>query len=149
MIEVTFDNELNNIVYQKVKRGEYPEPTPLIPDDEQRKEIEDLKFERIPRPATKMGYFNRIRQLEAQRADIRAQNDQIDLDNKAARKAVDDKFLADIENAKKDPENIRAAEVAVLVYKKSIEQASSLLVSEGKITSQEKTDHLAKFEVSR
>jgi hypothetical protein len=113
MMEVTLENELNQIVYQKIQRGEYPSPKPSIDNKEIRKELADLKGEKIPRSATKIEYLNHLAQLDAQLIDIRQQNEQITLDNAAARKAVDEKFTADIAAAKRNPDNQWAAIRAV------------------------------------
>jgi len=108
-IETTFETELNRIVYAKVASGEYPDPIAQVSDAEQRAELIGLKAGTIARPATKPGYLNRLAQLEAQIKGIAAQNKQINVDNAAARKAVDDKFSADIAEAKLDEENLMAA----------------------------------------
>jgi hypothetical protein len=148
MIEVTTENELNSIVYQKVKKGEYPQPTPTTDYSDIQNQIDNLKNERIQRPPTKQEYFALLNSLNLQVETIKHQNEQTTLDNQKARQAVDDKFLADIETAKKDPENIRNAEIAVLVYKKSIEESVTKLAVEGKVTTKEKDDYIAKFAVT-
>jgi len=106
MMETTLETELNRIVYAKVARGEYPEPVAQVSDAEQRAELTGLKAGMIERPATKLEYINRLAQLEAQIKGIAAQNEQINSDNAAARKAVDDKFSSDIATAKLDEENL-------------------------------------------
>ena len=110
MIEdYTIDGQINQIVWQKVKRGEYPVPTPLVSDEVQRKELADLRAERIQRPPTKKEYFQLITTLQTEINSIEMQNKQITLDNSAARKAVDDKFDTDIAAAKLDEVNIGQA----------------------------------------
>jgi hypothetical protein len=131
-----------------VKRGEYPERIPLVDGSEIMRQIEDLKNERVERPPTKQEYFALLESLELQFAAIKLQNEQANTDNQKARKAVDDKFLSDIETAKKDPANIREAEVRLLVYRKSLEQAATALETEAKITTKEKEDYIAKFDVT-
>ena len=146
VMKTTFEQELKEIVYGLVKRGDYPEPTPTIDDQISSvvQHLEDLKNERILRPPTAQEYFDLLDSLNSQLSDLQKQNEQILIDNKLARQAVDDKFLSDIETAKKDPVNIRNAEIAVLVYNKSLEQAADSLVSDALITSKEKDDYLAK-----
>ena len=107
--EYTLESQLNNIVYKKVVRDPYPVPTPLIDDSVQRNELSDLKAERIQRPPTKQEYLDLLDSLTTQISDIAAQNATITLNNAAARKAVDDKYTADIATAKLDQVNIGAA----------------------------------------
>ena len=109
MQEVTLENELNRIVYDKVKRDPYPEPIPYIDGDAVRKELKDLKADKIPRPGSKIEYLNRVRQLEAQLISISEDNAIIAQENAEGRKAVDDKYTADIEAAKLDEVNIGQA----------------------------------------
>jgi len=135
MIEdFSLENQLNKIVYSKVKRGEYPVPTPLISDEVQRKELADLRAERIPRPPTKSGYLNRIAQLNAQITDIIAENAQITLSNQAARKAVDDKYDADIAKAKLDEGNIGQALCNCINYQ--LNQTTWYVVKDSQLTVQ-------------
>jgi len=108
-IETTFETELNRIVYAKVVRGEYPDPVAYVSDAEQREELAGLRAGTIDRPATKLGYINRLAQLEAQIKDIAKRNEQIDIENTAARKAIDDKYIADIAAAKLEEVNLMAA----------------------------------------
>ena len=133
MIEdYTLESQLTQIVYQKVKRGEYPVPTPLISDESQKKEFADLKAERIPRPKTKAEYFGRLEYLTSQIASIASQNAQITLDNAAARKAVDDKFDSDIVKAKLDEANIGQALCNCINYQ--LNQTTWYVVKDSQLT---------------
>jgi len=105
MIEVTMENELNNIVYTQVKRAEYPEQKPAISDEAQRKELADLKAEKIKRPATKKEYLDTLARLEKEIADIAVLNKQNGEETASSRKAIDDKFAADIAALKQDESN--------------------------------------------
>ena len=117
--EVTMENELNKVVYQKVQRDPYPDPTPLMDNSVQRQELSDLLAERIPRPATKDKYLSRLDELKSQIVTIDNQNAIIITKNNANNKAVDDKFTADIAAAKLDPDNMWEAIRAVRNYKLS------------------------------
>jgi len=101
---VTYESALTNIAYSNVTRGEYPEPTPGVDDQIQAKtkELNDLLYERVPRPTTKTEYLTLIASLRADIASLTAQNTQIAADNVAARKAVDDAFVTAIAEAKED-----------------------------------------------
>lgn len=107
--DVTLENELIRIVNEKIKKDPYPEPIPYINGDAIKKELRDLKSDKIPRPRNKIEYLNRTRQLEAQIASIAEDNAIITQENAAAKKAVDDKFKLDIEAAKLDDVNIGQA----------------------------------------
>jgi phenylalanyl-tRNA synthetase alpha subunit len=110
MIEdYTIEFQLALIASQKVKHGEYPVPRPLISDSEQRKQLSDLKAERVQRPPTKQQYFSLLSTLQKEIEGITSENKQILIDNEAARKAVDDKYNSDIEKAKLDEANIGQA----------------------------------------
>jgi hypothetical protein len=100
MIEITVENELNNIAYQTVKR----EDTTSLDEQirEKRKEIDDLKNERTPRPATKREYLDLLDTLQDDLAGL-----------VATIKEVDDQYAADIAAAKLDPDNQWAAIRAV------------------------------------
>ena len=106
MEEQTYEMKLNEAASLTVQRDEYPKATPTIEDQIRAKtqEISDLKNEREPRPATKIEYINLLEQLEAQKADLIAENNQIFADNLEAKKAVDDKYAADITMEKNKPE---------------------------------------------
>lgn len=96
------ENELNQIVYSMVTRGEYPTPATLISDEAQRKELADLKAEKIPRPSTKKEYLDTLARLEKEIADIAVLNKQNNEETASSRKAIDDKFEADIAALKQD-----------------------------------------------
>jgi len=133
MIEdYTLEGQLSQIVYSKVKRGEYPVPTPLISDAVQRKELADLKAERIPRPHTKAEYFQLVTTLQTEINSIGVQNAQIILDNAAARKAVDNKFDTDIAKAKLDEGNIGQALCNCINYQ--LNQTTWYVVKDSKLT---------------
>ena len=106
-MEQIYETKLIEAASLTVQREEYPKATPSIEEQIRVKaqEISDLKNERVPRPATKIEYINLLAQLEAQKADLIAENDRIFADNQAARKAIDDKYAADLAVAKKDPVN--------------------------------------------
>lgn len=130
--DYTLENQLNRIVYSKIKRGEYPVPTPLISDEVQRKELADLKAERISRPPTKKQYFDLLAELSLQIKNIAGQNAQITIDNAAAIKAVDDKFDSDIAKAKLDETNIGQALCNCINYQ--LNQTTWYVVKDSQLT---------------
>ena len=107
------ESEIISIVYQQVKRGEYPEPKPVISDEAQRKELADLKSEKIKRPATKVEYLDTLARLEKEIAEIATLNKQNNEELAATRKTINDKYEADIAALKQDEINQWAAIRAV------------------------------------
>jgi hypothetical protein len=112
----TIEGELEKIITVKVQRGSYPAPVPLTSDTAQRKELEDLRAERIPRPSPKMAYLARLKEIEDEIADIRDQNARIRSENDAGRKVVDNQYTADLASARMDEVNIAAALCKCIEY---------------------------------
>jgi hypothetical protein len=119
--EITLENELNRIAYQKVQRDPYPDPVPSVDAQiaAKRAQINDLKRELIPRPATKEEYIDLLDSLDSGIAVLLEENARIFEQNASAKKEVDDKFTADFEAAKLDEANIREAQGAVINYELS------------------------------
>jgi hypothetical protein len=116
--EVTLENKLNEIVYQKVQRGNYPSPP--LPLDEQirikNNEIYALKAEKVPRPPTKQEYFALLESLGKEVQDLIAKQNQNNSEYQTARGLVDTKYNEDIATAKLDPINIGEALAACIDY---------------------------------
>lgn len=109
MIDTNIENELDSIVYGKVKRGEYP-PVPIAVQYENlAKQLNDLKKSKIPRPKTKVEYFALLESLEKQISDIKKQNESAMLEYSESKKQIDYKYSSDIELAKLDQANIGMA----------------------------------------
>jgi hypothetical protein len=143
--------KLNEAASLTVKREEYPKPVPTIEEQIRVKaqEISDLKQEKVLRPATKIEYVNLLAQLEAQKADLIAENDRIFADNVATRKAVDDKYAADLVAFISDPQNIakaqRETEIDRLIQEKILLYALDGLIAVGAITESERVARAPKM----
>ena len=96
-----YTTKLNELATAKVLKGEYPES---ISSNEaqikdKRQTISDYRSGKIARPQPKSAY---VSEIEALKSDISA----LETQNSAARKTVDDKYLADIEAQKADPDTM-------------------------------------------
>ena len=96
-----YELKLAELATANVTRGEYPEPQATIEDqiDTKRKEIRDYKTGKLER---KQAYLDLLEQLNNELSALIIQNDDIITLNAANRKAVDDKFVTDIELAKQN-----------------------------------------------
>lgn len=118
MQEVTLENELQKIAYQKVQRGNYPSPP--LPLDEQirlkKNQIYNLKAEKVPRPSTKKEYLDLLISLDNEVKELITKQGTDKSSYDAARSVIDNKYNEDIAAAKLDPINIGEALVKCIDY---------------------------------
>lgn len=102
-----YEIKLDELAYTNITRADYPEPTPTstVEISAKTRELADLKSGKIIRPQPKSAYFAVLAQLEDDISILKTQNAEITALNRAAIRAVDEAYDADLEAYKADPIN--------------------------------------------